>query len=130
MTEVKMTMREFLNGVLAIEGLSADLKEKAEHELGKLDARNSKRSSSMTEVQKENLALAKEIASFLAENPKSLSPDVAVAVGVSTQKAGGVMREMVKQGTLVVEDVKIKGRGTLKAYSLAEVVEGEEPSAE
>ena len=129
MTEVKMTMREFFNGVLAIEGLSADLTAKAEHELAKLDAKNTKRSSSLTKVQKENLELMKEIKIYLEGKVNALAPDVAAAVGVSTQKAGGVMREMVKAGVLTVADVKIKGRGTLKGYTLV-VAEGEEPSAE
>lgn len=129
MTEVKMTMREFFNGVLAIEGLSADLAEKAKHELAKLDAKNTKRSSSLTKVQKENLELMKEIKTYLEGKVNALAPDVAAAVGVSTQKAGGVMREMVKANILTVTDVKIKGRGTLKGYTLA-VAEGDEPSAE
>ena len=129
MTEVKMTMREFFNGVLAIEGLSADLTAKAKHELAKLDAKNTKRSSSLTKVQKENLELMKEIEGYLVGKVNALSPDVAAAVGVSPQKAGGVMREMVKAGVLTVTDVKIKGRGTLKGYTLA-TAEGDEPSAE
>ena len=49
---------------------------------------------------------------------------LATALGISTQKASALCKILVDGGELTVADKKVKGKGTVKEYSLAEV-EGE-----
>ena len=44
---------------------------------------------------------------------------VGEALGVSTQKASALCRRAVKEERANVEDVKIKGKGTQKGYTVA-----------
>jgi hypothetical protein len=48
-----------------------------------------------------------------------VSPDLATAIGATTQKTNGVAGEMVKLGMLTKGKVKVKGKGELTAYTLA-----------
>jgi hypothetical protein len=46
------------------------------------------------------------------------SPDLAKAIGQTTQKTNGVAGEMWKLGMLTKSKVKVKGKGELTAYAL------------
>ena len=63
---------------------------------------------------RENLNPSKEaIAKVLTDEPK-LAAAIAEEVGISTQKASALLRQM----EIKVTDVKVKGKGTQKGYSL------------
>ena len=57
MANEKMTMRTFLNGVLATEGLAPELAEFATAEIEKIKEKNEKRRNSLTPAQAENEVL-------------------------------------------------------------------------
>lgn len=125
-----MTEREFLNKVLAIEGISKELSDYATEGIAKLDARNDKRKNTQTKTQKENEGVMTSIVDHLTANGADVASAIATAVGVSTQKASALCGLLVKNGTLTVTDIKVKGKGTVKQYAVAEVETAEETSAE
>lgn len=125
-----MTEREFLNSVLAIEGISKELSDYATEGIAKLDARNDKRKNTQTKTQKENEGVMTAIVDHLTANGADVASAIATAVGVSTQKASALCGLLVKNGTLTVTDIKVKGKGTVKQYAVAEVETAEDNSAE
>ena len=114
-----MTTRDFLSAVIAA-NINDDVTTTATAELAKLDARNEKRRNTPTKTQEANVAVKEAIRAFLATAPKSLASSIAAACGVSTQKVSALCGQMVTANEITVTDTKIKGKGTLKAYSLAE----------
>ena len=119
-----MTEREFLTKVLAIEGAPADVTEYATNGIAKLDARNDKRKNTQTKAQKENEGVMTTIVDTITANGSMVASEIGTALGISTQKASALCKLLVDTGKLTVADVKVKGKGTVKQYSLAET-EGE-----
>ena len=112
-----MTKREFLEMVIAQVEVEEMVKY-AKSEIEKMDARNAKRrASEKSKKAKENEPIKAQIAEVIGEESK-LAKEVAELVGISTQKASALCWQMVGDGVLKVEYVKVKGKGTQKAYSV------------
>ena len=124
-----MTEREFLTNVLAIDGITDEMKGYATEGIAKLDARNDKRKNTLTKAQKENVETMKSIVATITANGKMVASEIGAALGITTQKASALCKLLVTDGTLTVADVKVKGKGAVKQYSLATPT-AEEPSAE
>lgn len=119
-----MTNREFFTAVINA-NINAEITDFATDAIRKLDERNSKRKSTQTAAQKANDAFKVEIADFLTDKEDFvLCSEIAKHFGVSTQKVTGVLALMVKDGTVVAEDVKVKG-GKRKGYKVKTEVETE-----
>lgn len=123
MTTNEMTMRKYHEAVLAIPGCPADIAEKAKAEIAKLDAINVKRAEKQSEKAKENEPLKAQIFDLLLAKGTMTSPDIASALTteenpITTSKASAMCRQMVEDGRLNVEEVKIPKKGKLKAYSV------------
>lgn len=114
-----MTNREFYTAIINGE-INDDVLAMAKAEIEKLNARNEKRRNTPTKEQKENEERKSVILAYLAENAKALASNIATACGFSTQRVSALCKQLVDNGDVKVEDVKVKGKGTLKAYSLAE----------
>ena len=125
-----MTEREFLTKVIAIEGISKELYDHATEGIAKLDARNDKRKNTQTKVQKENEGVMTSIIDHLAANGPDVASSIGTALGISTQKASALCKLLVDGGKLTVADVKVKGKGTVKQYSIADSDTAEDSSAE
>ena len=108
-----MTNREFYNAVIA-ETKNAELAEFAVEALSKLDARNAKRASTPSKTQVANEPIIKAIAELLTEEPK-LASEIASALEISPQKASALVKKV--DGVKICE-VKVKGKGVQKGYSL------------
>ena len=65
----KMTEREFLTAILAVEGIATDLADYATEGLAKLDARNDKRKNTKSKAQIENEGIMATILEALATAP-------------------------------------------------------------
>jgi hypothetical protein len=118
MANVKMTEREFLN--LVINGdINEDVKAYATEGIAKLDAKNEKRKNTPTKEQLANEGLKSNILELLANSPMVAS-EVGASLGVSTQKASALCQLLVKEGKVSVADIKVKNKGAVKSYSLAE----------
>lgn len=124
-----MTKREFLQAVIAIAEMetSADVKangftmtEMAEHaskEIEALDRRNATRVSKPTKAQEANEEVKRQILEVLTSEPKVASA-IGEMVGISTQKASALCRQLVESGKVQVQEVKIPKKGKQKAYSV------------
>jgi len=115
-----MTKREFLNAVASLENVDAELKLFAEQEIEKMNARNAKRKNSPSKKSIENEPIKAKIVEFVGSCEESqIASAIAEHVEISTQKASALCRQLVEVGTLVAEEVKVKGKGKVKGYSLA-----------
>lgn len=112
-----MTNREFYTAIINNEGISADLKNFAQGEIDKLDARNDKRKNTQTKAQKENEGIMTSILDHLA-NGSAVASDIGTALGISTQKASALCKLLVDGGKVTVADIKVKNKGTVKQYTL------------
>jgi hypothetical protein len=109
-----MNQREFFNAVIA-DTQNAEIAEFAVNALQKMDERNAKRSASPSKTQIENAPLIARIAKILTSEPM-LASDIASTLGISVNKASALAKKV--EG-VVVTDVKVKGKGVRKAYSIA-----------
>lgn len=120
-----MTQREFYAKVMAIEGISDELKTYAEGRIDALDKANANRSSKPTKKQTENEPIKEKIVAYLGEHPKTVGLDLAEAIGENKSTVISLCTVLVKDGKLTKEEVKIPKVGKRMAYSLAEVEEAE-----
>ena len=114
-----MTNREFYTAIIN-NTITAEVIDFATAEIGKLDARNEKRRNTPTKAQEANVGIKEAIKGYLASVKSAVASEIATAVGVSTQKVSALCKQLVDNGEIKVADVKVRGKGTLKAYSLAE----------
>ena len=113
-----MTYREFLSTVSATEGLSAEAVAFASSELEKLDARNAKRRNTPSKAQLANEGVKDAIVAAIGIGSMTAA-EIASACGVSTQKVSALCRQLVEAGKLKALDLKVKGKGSVKAYEAA-----------
>jgi hypothetical protein len=118
MANEKYTARDFYKEIMATDGVSAKAKDYAKTEIIKLDERNEKRKATKSKDQIANESIEKDILEALKGGAMT-SPDLAKAIGQTTQKTNGVAGEMVKSGELTKTKVKVKGKGELTQYALA-----------
>ena len=113
------TKREFYEAVIALE--AGEVSEFAQAQIEKLDAMNAKRRSAEKKPSKasiENEAyVTMLVMSFLGAEPKTAS-EAAAFLDVKVQKASAVLRQAVNENKAVATDVKVKGKGTAKGYTL------------
>ena len=115
-----MTKREFMEKVIAMVE-DTELKEFAQAEIEKMNARNAKRTSTPSKTQVANIPIKSDINDFFVANEGShLASEIAVAIDITPQKANALLKQMVDEGVLTSEEVKVKGKGKQKSYSLAQ----------
>ena len=113
-----MVKREFFNAIINGE-ITEEVIAMAKEEIAKLDARNEKRRTTPTKAQVANEKVKVAILEAVT-NGKHLAAEIGAAVDVSTQKASALLALLVKDGKVNVTDYKVKGKGTVKSYTLAE----------
>lgn len=113
-----MTNREFY---LAIQNANVDdaLKEFAANAVQKLDEKNKKRSSKPTKAQIENAPIKAAINEMLGSEPLTAT-QVAQELDITVQKASNLLRALVTDGVAIAQEIHVKGKGKVKAYTLAE----------
>ena len=117
-----MTNREFFVAISENANLTADLRDHATAQIAKLDAANAKRAETQSKKSKENEPLKQAIYDLLVAKGAMTSPAIAVALTteeneVSTSKASSMCRQMVEDGRLTVEEIKVPKKGKLKQYT-------------
>lgn len=112
-----MTNREFYNAI--INGtMNDEIKAFAMEAIEKMNVRNEKRSSAPSKKTLENEPIKEKIMEFIMErNEKCVASAIANAVEISTQKASALCRQLVEDGKLTVEEVRVPKKGMQKAYS-------------
>ena len=110
-----MNSRDFYNFVLS--NISDDsVKEFATHKLAQMDATNAKRVSKPSKRAIENAPIKDSLLSFIGEG--CTASDIAPKAEISVQKASALLRQMVADGILSVEDVKVPKKGMVKFYKV------------
>ena len=109
-----MTKREMFEAIVN-GNVTEEVVAMAQNELVKMDERNEKRKNSPSKTAIANEPIKAQIVEVLTTEPLTAS-DVANAVGISTQKASALLRQI--EG-LTVTEVKVKGKGKVKGYALA-----------
>lgn len=121
-----MTQREFFTKVIEA-NINEELTEKAKELVAGLDKRNAQKASTQTKTQKENEVLKAEMVDKLEKGKGYLAAEIGVVMGFSTSKATALASQLVKSGKATVADVKVKGKGMQKSYTiLAEPIEVDE----
>lgn len=114
----KMTQREFLMEVKKA-NISDALNEKADELIAGLDKRNAQKSATQTKTQKENEVLKAEMLKKLEKGKSYLAVEIANVMGFSTSKASALAKQLVESKKMTVADVKVKGKGTQKSYTIS-----------
>jgi predicted ArsR family transcriptional regulator len=85
-----------------------------------MDAANEKRKNKPSKTAIENAPVIESLTNALTSDPQTAA-DLAGQVGISTQKASSLLRQIVASGVAVATDIKVPKKGTCKGYSLAPV---------
>ena len=112
-----MTTREFLNAIVSA-NLSDEMTDKAKALIASLDKRNSARKAKPSKTAVANEPIKKAIVDYLTNNGKKVASEIGEGLSITTQKASALCRQLVAEGRVVVEEVKVPKKGTLKAYSV------------
>lgn len=108
------TKREMLN-VIATGVMNDEVQAWAVAELEKMDKANEARRNKMSAKAKENEPIKEAIVNVLNGEPQTATV-IGETVGISTQKASALLRQLVEAEKVQRVDVKIKGKGTQKGY--------------
>ena len=122
MTNSTMTVRTFLERVAKdyAEMNDAEMAEFAKGRIEALDKRNASRKSKPTKSQIENEPIKALIVEVLKAKADSESPMLASVLAEECEVSPQKITALVKQiDDVAVVDVKVKGKGTRKAYFIA-----------
>ena len=68
--------------------------------------KSNRRSTELTETQRENLILKDKVYNFIANNPKCNAKIIAQHFGISSQKLTPIVSKLLVDGSIVFETVK------------------------
>jgi len=112
----KMTTRNYFEAI-ANGRVDDTIKEWAKGQIEKLDARNAKRAATPSKTAIANAPLKEAIFGYLqAHDGKFTETELGAVIGCTHNKAGSLARQLVAEGKVNVEEVKIPKVGTRKAY--------------
>ena len=109
-----MTKREMFEAIVN-GNITEEVVEMAKNEISKMDERNAKRRNSPSKKSVENEPIKEKIVSILTHEPQ-IASEIAEKVEISTQKASALLRQI---DGLKIEEIKVRGKGKVKGYSLA-----------
>ena len=117
-----ITLRQYHEAVIS-GNITDAIIAKARAEIAKLDATNAKRAEKAAEKAKENDPIKNAIYNLLVEKGAMVSSAIAMELTtpeaeITTSKVSSMCGQMVKERRLTVEDVKVKGKGKVKQYSI------------
>ena len=110
-----MTKREFYVAIANGE-MNDEVKATAAEYIVKMDEANEKRKHTLSKKQEENEAVKVEMLAHLDTEPKTATT-IGELMGISTQKASALLRQLVNDGKATATEVKITGKGKQKAYT-------------
>ena len=113
-----MTKREFLEKVITLEGVSEEMVAFAENEIEQIDVSNKKAAERRAAKRAEDQPLIDQIMDMVKQGEEAVTAsEVGEVLEVSTQKASALLRRLVSDNVLAVEDIK-KGNRAVKGYTL------------
>lgn len=113
------TEREFLTAIVKGD-FGTEFTDFAKARIAALDKKNAQRKVSKSALahKAENDCFKSAILAALADGTTKKASDLATALNVSTQKISALAKQLVDCGAITVADVKVKGKGTVKGYTL------------
>ena len=129
--ENKYTARDFYTAI--INGTITEVEtEYAKTAIEKLNAKNANRSSKPSKKAIENEPIKASILEMLTEKTEAITAmDIATALEISTQKASALCTQLANEGKIEKTEIRVKGKGAVKGYTLATVeAESEEEGEE
>lgn len=122
-----MTNREFFVAVANATNLPAELTEHAAAQIAKMDAKNAERSSKPSKASIANEPIKVAILGFVTAEG-ALASEIGVGVGITTAKASSLCNQLVEDGKLFREEVKVPKVGKRWKYfaATAEDADGED----
>jgi hypothetical protein len=124
-----MTNREFFEKIAKNETLAEEIRNHATEAIAKLDKRNADRQAKPSKTALENAPIKVAILEYLVGKSEEVASVIAENVGISTSKASALCGQLVAEEKIVATEVKIKGKGKVKGYTLA-VADEVEPTDE
>ena len=120
MANATMTNRQFLTAI--VEGkVTPEIVEYAKAQIEKLDEKNKKRRETGTANQRANEGIKEAILGAMEAGVTYTAAEI-VALGIegitSTQKVSPLMSQLSDAGKVTTSEVKIKGKGKVKGYTL------------
>lgn len=114
------TEREFLTAIVKGD-FGTEFTDFAKARIAALDKKNAQRKVSKSALahKAENDGFKSAILAALADGTTKKASDLATALNVSTQKISALAKQLADSGAITVSDVKVKGKGTVKGYTLA-----------
>ena len=112
-----MTKREFYVAIANGE-MNEEVKAAAAEYIVKMDEANEKRKNTVSKKQEENEVIKVSIMEHLDTEAKTATT-IGELMGISTQKASALLRQLVNDGRASATEVKIPKKGTQKGYKLA-----------
>ena len=112
-----MTNREFYTNI-ANGTITEAEKDFALAAIAKMDETNEKRKNKPSKTTVENAPIIEALTAALTSDPQTAA-DLATAVGISTQKASSLLRQIVASGVATASDIKVPKKGSCKGYALA-----------
>ena len=112
-----MTNREFYNAIVSAK-ISDEITEFAEKAIAKMDEKNAKRSNTKSATQVANDEIKVAILAQMEAEKVYTCKEISEKHEISTQKTSALMRQLAQSGKVEVSEVKVKGQGTVKGYSL------------
>ena len=115
-----MTKRDFLQAIINND-INSDVVTMATELLTKMDERQAARANATSAKRNEiNAPIIDAIKAFFETTEGThTAADVATVQQISPQKASALLRNLVAEGYLKAEDIKIPKKGKQKGYSLA-----------
>ena len=109
-----MTKREFYVAIANGE-MNEEVKAAAAEYIVKMDEANEKRKNTVSKKQEENEVIKVSIMEHLDTEAKTATT-IGELMGISTQKASALLRQLVNDGRASATEVKIPKKGAQKGY--------------
>lgn len=109
-----MTKREFYVAIANGE-MNEEVKAAAAEYIVKMDEANEKRKNTVSKKQEENEVIKTSIMEHLDTEAKTATT-IGELMGISTQKASALLRQLVNDGRASATEVKIPKKGVQKGY--------------
>lgn len=121
-----MTNKDFFSAIINA-NLSEEITDKAQAMLGQLTKERAAAAKRVNSKRAEgNAPVVEAILTHLKTNPMALTADIAAAIGATTPKVSSLLTTLTNEGKVESNDVKIKGKGTRKAWTLISTENSEE----
>lgn len=121
MDTTKMTTRDHLTAIVNGK-LTAETQAWAKAQIEALDRRNAKRAEKPSKTAEANAPIKATILNYLTKNKgnKYTEAELGAVIEATHNKAGSLVRQLVAEGKVSVEEIKIPKVGKRKAYFVAE----------